>query len=75
MRMEKKRHLKEDGRYLIYYHFPESASPEQAGTFASLPASVQAGAEGAENASLPPGAAVGSVEAAPSRQNEGERRV
>jgi hypothetical protein len=39
--MEKKRILKEDGRYLLYYHFPESATEEQTATFASIPASVQ----------------------------------
>lgn len=33
MRMEKRRILKEDGRYLIYYHFPESANAEQTAAF------------------------------------------
>lgn len=36
MRMEKKQTLKDDGRYLIYYHFPESATPEQAAAFADV---------------------------------------
>ncbi len=36
MRMEKKRILKEDGRYLVYYHFPDSASPDEAQVYAAI---------------------------------------
>jgi hypothetical protein len=36
MRMEKKTVLKEDGRYLVYYHFPESATPEETATYAAI---------------------------------------
>lgn len=36
MRVEKKEIAKEDGRYLIYYHFPESATEEQTAVFAAV---------------------------------------
>lgn len=36
MRMEKKRIVKEDGRSLIYYHFPASANEEQISAFAKI---------------------------------------
>ena len=36
MRIEKKQIQKEDGRYLVFYHFPESANDEQTSTFAAL---------------------------------------
>ncbi|HEV2473806.1 MAG TPA: hypothetical protein VGS41_14110 [Chthonomonadales bacterium] len=38
MELEKKRIIKPDGRYLIYYHFPESATEEQTAEFAACPA-------------------------------------
>ena len=44
MRMEKKRILKEDGRYLVYYHFPDTASPEETAAFTEIH-SVDAEAE------------------------------
>lgn len=36
MRMEKKRVLKDDGRYLTFYHFPETATEEEAQVFNAL---------------------------------------
>ncbi len=33
MDYEKKQIAKEDGRYLIYYHFPETATPDQTAAF------------------------------------------
>ncbi|HLI50094.1 MAG TPA: hypothetical protein VKV18_15595 [Chthonomonas sp.] len=36
MRMQKKITLKEDGRYLIYYHFPDTATPEETEAFEAL---------------------------------------
>ena len=33
MNYEKKRITKEDGRYLIFYHFPATANPDQAVAF------------------------------------------
>jgi hypothetical protein len=36
MRYEKKQITKEDGRYLVYYHFSESATEEQAAVFRSV---------------------------------------
>jgi hypothetical protein len=36
--MEKKRILKEDGRYLVYYHFPNTATPAESSTFAEIDA-------------------------------------
>lgn len=72
MRMEKKRILKEDGRYLIYYHFPDTATPEQTGTFDAIDASGQTGAEGGNQAS---DAAADSTDSAHSRSEEVERRV
>ena len=44
MRMEKKTILKDDGRYLIYYHFAESATPEQKAAFDAV-TPAQPGAE------------------------------
>jgi len=38
MRLSKKQVLKEDGRYLIYYHNPETATPEQTAVFAAIDA-------------------------------------
>ncbi|WP_156412939.1 hypothetical protein [Chthonomonas calidirosea] len=34
--MQKKVTLKEDGRYLIYYHFPDTATPEETAAFEAL---------------------------------------
>lgn len=36
MRMEQKQTRKEDGRRLIYYHFPETANPEESAVFAAI---------------------------------------
>jgi len=53
--MEKKRILKEDGRYLLYYHFPESATPEQTKAFEAVPAPVIVSGEvGANTAASAP---------------------
>ncbi len=38
MRLEKKLILKEDGRYLVFYHSAESASEEQSKAFAEVAA-------------------------------------
>ena len=38
MRYEKKQITKEDGRYLVFYHFPETATPDQTATFESAEA-------------------------------------
>jgi hypothetical protein len=51
--MEKKTVLKEDGRYLVYYHFPDSATLEQAETFAAVPASAPAEAPDAPPPAAP----------------------
>ena len=45
MQMEKKRLLKEDGRYLVTYHFPESATPEETAVFAAITDAPGAGLE------------------------------
>ena len=45
MQMEKKRLLKEDGRYLVTYHFPESATPEESAVFAAITDAPEAGLE------------------------------
>lgn len=55
MRMEKKRILKEDGRYLVYYHFVESATEEQTVAFdAVVPANGMPGNGVRETASIEP---------------------
>jgi hypothetical protein len=36
MRYEKKQISKDDGRYLVYYHFPDSATEEQTSVFRSV---------------------------------------
>jgi hypothetical protein len=41
VRLEKKRILKEDGRYLLFYHSAASASPEQQKAFDEVTADVQ----------------------------------
>ena len=38
MLIQKKRVTKEDGRLLIYYHFPDTASVQETETFQSVPA-------------------------------------
>ncbi len=44
MRMEKKQLRKEDGRYLVYYHFPDSASTEETQVYADIdPSAADAG--------------------------------
>ena len=73
MRMEKKRILKEDGRYLIYYHFPDTATPEQTGTFAAIAASVIS--EGDTEAPKTPRTEAGATPAPTSPSDEDERRV
>ena len=40
MQIEKKQILKEDGRYLVFYHFAETATPEQTAVFAAVPAQM-----------------------------------
>ena len=51
MQMQKKRILKEDGRYLVYYHFVESATAEQTAAFAEVvPAEEEAKSAPAETA-------------------------
>ena len=45
MQMEKKRLLKEDGRYLVLYHFSESATPEETAVFAAIADAPEAGLE------------------------------
>jgi hypothetical protein len=67
MRYEKKLIQKDDGRYLVYYHFPESASPEQAEAFRSA----------IESASSPPPekSAPAVADKPAGRQNGGEAGV
>ncbi len=36
MQIEKKTIIKEDGRYLVAYHFPDSATPEESAVFAAI---------------------------------------
>ena len=36
MRFEKRQVLKADGRRLVYYHFPETATPEETHAFGEL---------------------------------------
>ncbi len=36
MRIEQKKTRKEDGRSLIYYHFPATATPEETAVFAAI---------------------------------------
>jgi hypothetical protein len=43
MRMQKKVIRKEDGRLLVYYHFPDSATEEETATFDSIEATGQEG--------------------------------
>jgi hypothetical protein len=45
MQMEKKRIMKEDGRYLVLYHFPESATLEESAVFAVIADATGAGLE------------------------------
>ena len=46
---------KEDGRYLVYYHFPDSATEEQSAVFRSADAAPPAaGPAVGEAASSPP---------------------
>jgi len=43
MHVEKKRILKPDGRYLIYYHFPDTATSEESAVFSDIePAQLDA---------------------------------
>lgn len=63
MRFEKKETVKPDGRYLVYYHFPDTASETQATAFANAetePASPAA----QKDVSEPPS----STEPSPERQ-------
>jgi hypothetical protein len=46
IQMLKKQIRKDDGRYLIYYHNPETATPEQTAAFASIEAPAEAVATG-----------------------------
>lgn len=36
MHLQKKKTLKEDGRFLIYYHFPETATEEETKVFEEI---------------------------------------
>jgi hypothetical protein len=54
MRMLKKQVLKEDGRYLVYYHSPETATPEQAAAFASVEAEAETVSAPENSVSLSP---------------------
>ncbi len=36
MNIQKKKTLKEDGRFLIYYHFPETATEEETKVFEEI---------------------------------------
>ena len=36
MQMQKKITLKEDGRFLVYYHFPDTATPEETQAFEAV---------------------------------------
>lgn len=41
LKLEKKRILKEDGRYLLFYHSAATASAEQQETFAEVTAALE----------------------------------
>ena len=41
MRLEKKRILKEDGRYLLFYHNASTATAEQSAAFAEVTAEAE----------------------------------
>lgn len=41
MKIEKKTLQKEDGRSITFYHFPESATPEQTAAFIALDSKVE----------------------------------
>jgi len=59
LKLEKKRILKEDGRYLLFYHSVASASAQQSEVFASVAAEaepVTVTAAGADRGSAPTGA-------------------
>jgi len=59
LRLEKKRILKEDGRYLLFYHSAASASAQQSEVFASVAAQaepVTVTAAGADRGVTPTGA-------------------
>ncbi|MCW3051882.1 MAG: hypothetical protein JWN14_1052 [Chthonomonadales bacterium] len=59
LRLEKKRILKEDGRYLLFYHSATSASAEQTEVFATVEAEatpVTVTTAGAKTDSAPTGA-------------------
>jgi len=38
MHMQKKKTLKDDGRFLTYYHFPDTATPEETAVYDSIEA-------------------------------------
>lgn len=50
MQMKSKEVTKDDGRYLVFYHFPESASPEQTEAFERSEAYAQEAADAARAA-------------------------
>jgi len=56
LRLEKKRILKEDGRYLLFYHSAASASKEQSEVFATVAAEAEPVTAGAKTGSAPGGA-------------------
>lgn len=41
MKLEKKRILKEDGRYLLFYHSEATATPQQTQAFAEVTAEAE----------------------------------
>ena len=49
MRMEKKQILKDDGRYLVYYHFPDSASPDETQVFSEIESTDSSPAGGGDH--------------------------
>lgn len=58
MRLEKKRILKEDGRYLLFYHSAGSATADQSEVFAEIGAAAETvTASGARKSSVQTGTA------------------
>lgn len=41
MRIEKKQITKDDGRYLVYYHFPEDATDQETQVFNAVEGTVE----------------------------------
>ena len=71
MRYEQKQITKADGRYLVFYHFPDSANPEQAEAFQSAEAVAEASAASGAGAGVNEShAAVPTQEIAPKAQKD-----